>query len=162
MKKIVTITAIAILVAAIGVIAWLFASERLVFANPNAGVGAVAPKPVCDTNLVAKYNDAMFFIGREGSDEPTLDEEGIQAVKKEITSKNNYKTDPTCQTVLFWIAVHESDYEAAKTAYEAVKELHNKNHFADSNIRANAALFTYEATVESLLPEPKNQGDIGA
>ena len=150
MKKIVTITAIAILVAAIGVIAWLFASERLVFANPNAGVGAVAPKPVCDTNLVAKYNDAMFFIGREGSD-----------VKKDITSKSNYKADPTCQTLLFWIAVHESNYEAAKTAYEAVKELHDRHHFADSNIRANAALFTYEGVIEALSPEADTQGDAG-
>ena len=161
MKKIVTITAIAILVAAIGVIAWLFASERLVFANPNAGVGAVAPKPVCDTNLVAKYNDAMFFIGREGSEEPTLDEEGIKNIKKDVISKNNYKIDPTCQTLLFWIAVHESNYDAAKTAYEAVKELHDRHHFADSNIRANAALFTYEGVIEALSPEADTQGDAG-
>lgn len=139
-------------VVVVGVIVGLFVAGKLTWNN-------VAHHPVtsavCGTNIVNKYNGAMYMIERGGSSEPSIDEVGVAAVKNEVRAKAGYKDDATCQTLLFWIAMHDSDYPAAKSAYGVVKQLHDGGVFADNNIRGNDALFNYGTVLRGIAPETK-------
>jgi hypothetical protein len=123
---------------------WLFSSGRLVYASPKSSA------VVCRSDVVTKYNAVMFFRTRDGSSTPSLDEVGLKKLEADIKTKARYATDPTCQTILFWTAVHNDNYKAANEAYKAVKSLHEKGNFADSNLRSNEPLFTYETYMNSL------------
>ncbi len=123
---------------------WLFSSGRLVYVSSKSS--AVA----CGPDIVTKYNAAMFYRPRNGSNTASLDETGLKNLASEIKSKAKYATDPTCQTILFWTAVHDNNYKAANEAYKAVKSLHDKGEFADSNLRSNDSLFTYQGYLNSL------------
>lgn len=148
-KRMVTVSiSIVIIVALLGVgIWWLFNTGRLVYvANPSTTSTAV----VCDSSIVDKYNTAMYYEERNGSTQPTIDEAGVRNLVSEIKGKKGYDTDATCQSILFWVAIYNKDASAARTAYDAVKSLHDKRIFADSNLRSNEALFTYEGYVSGL------------
>jgi hypothetical protein len=151
MKKILTIILVVIILAAAGAVTWLFMSGRLAWVDPNTK--AVTVKAVCGTDIVNKYNDASVFIARNGSSERTVDEEGLKSLKTTIVGKDGYKDDPTCQAMLFWISFRNKDYEGAKAAYTAVRALHDKGLFADSNLRSNDALFTYEDVLFTISPD---------
>lgn len=123
---------------------WLFSSGRLVYVSSKSSDVA------CGSDIVTQYNGAMFYRPRNGSNIPSLDEAGLKNLVTEIKGKTKYATDPTCQTILFWIAVHDNNYNAANDAYKAVKSLHDKGEFADSNLRSNDSLFTYQGYLNSL------------
>jgi hypothetical protein len=139
-------------VVIIGGVVWLFASGRLVWSNSGANKTA---RVVCGTDIVDTYNDAMYMIGRNGSSEPTIDESGVKSVQSAVRNKTGYKDDATCQTLLFWIAIHDGDYQAAKDAEAAVKLLHDKGQFANNNIRGNDAILTYDIVLYGISPEAK-------
>lgn len=141
------------LLIVVGVTAWLFASGHLVWSNGKTNETASA----CGSDIVNKYNDAMYMIGRGGSSEPSIDEAGVKDVQSEVKHKAGYEKDATCQTLLFWIAIHNSDYSAAKTAATAVKELHDKGQFADNNIRGNDPILTYDTVLYGISPEAKEK-----
>lgn len=145
-------TGLIVVVAVIG----LFGTGRLVWVSSG---GHVAASAVCGTDIVSKYNTATNFIGRNGNDgsNPSIDTAGVAAVKKEITAKSGYKNDATCQAILFWIAINDNDYPAAKTAESIVKQLHDKGMSADSNIRGNTALSTYDGMLEIISPTNKEK-----
>lgn len=162
MKKVVVsvVTGLAVLLVIGGVLAGLFLSGRLAFVNPDAEIVDVYTA-VCDTAIVDKYNEVSIFKERSGSSELTLDEEGIKAVKADINQLAGNENDPTCQSILFLIAIYEDDYETAKATYEKVKSLHEKRLFADSNLLGNQALSAYEGVVYSLSPEGRASGGAG-
>ncbi len=139
-------------VVVVGGVAWLFVSGRLVWSNSG---GSKPVSVVCGVDTVDKYNDAMYMIGRNGSSEPSIDESGVKSVQSTVKSKAGYKDDATCQTLLFWIAIHDGDYQAAKDAETIVKRLHDKGRFADSNIRGNDAILTYDTVLYGISPEAK-------
>jgi len=149
-KKYILLPLVGIIVA--GVIVWLFASGRLVWSNTgaNQAVGVV-----CGTDIVDTYNDAMYMIGRNGSSEPSIDESGVKSVQNTVKGKAGYKDDATCQTLLFWIAIHDGDYQAAKDAEASVKRLYDKGQFANNNIRGNDAILTYDTVLYGISPEAK-------
>ena len=60
-----------------------------------------------------------------------------------------------CQTLLFWIAIHDGDYQAAKDAEASVKRLYDKGQFANNNIRGNDAILTYDTVLYGISPEAK-------
>ncbi|NCU38991.1 hypothetical protein EOL96_08210 [Candidatus Saccharibacteria bacterium] len=107
---------------------------------------------VCSADTVKTYNDFMEYKVRDGSDELSIDKDAIKKLASDIKIRENYDTDPTCQTMLFWSAYLDNDYEGAKSAYQAVTKLHDQRKFADSNIHSNAPLFTYEPTLYSIDP----------
>lgn len=150
-KKYILLLLIGIVV--VGGVVWLFASGKLVW---NASKTTTVSR-VCDTELVNKYNDAMYMIGRNGSSEPSIDEAGVKSVQSTIKSSDGYKDDATCQTLLFWIAIYNGDYPAARDAEVAVKQLHDKGQFADSNIRGNDAILTYDTVLYGISPEAKEK-----
>ena len=160
MKKIIVIVSIVLILAATGVAAWLFVSEKIAFvAQANK---PVTPKVICNTEIVNTFNDAMFYTRRAGASTVSVDDEGIKNLNTNIKSSAGYETDPTCQTILYLTAIYKEDYEAAKVAYLAVKELHDKRVFADSNIRGNQPLFMYEDSMYALSPEGKKPGGVGS
>lgn len=140
-KRILTILAI-ITSALLGVgVWWLFDTDRLTYASDPGSQSTSSV--VCGADVLDTYNAAMFYALREGSSDLTIDEKSLNNLVVEIKSKTGYKNDPTCQTILFWTAVQNDDYPAAKDAYESIKTLHDQGIFADSNIRSNQPLFTY-------------------
>lgn len=138
----------------VGVIVGLFATGKLVWANSS---GNNATNTACGTDIVNKYNDAMNYIGRNGSDasNPSIDTAGVAAVKKQVMATSGYKNDATCQTLLFWIAINDRDYPTAKSSYATVNQLHDKGVFADNNIRSNNALLSYQSLLDGINPDIK-------
>lgn len=149
-KKYILLPLLGIIV--IGGVVWLFTSGRLVWSSPgaNKAVGVV-----CGADIVDTYNGAMYMIGRNGSSDPSIDEAGVKSVQSTVKGRVGYKDDATCQTLLFWIAIHDGDYPAAKDAEAAVKRLHDKGQFANNNIRGNDAILTYDTVLYGISPEAK-------
>lgn len=151
MKKNAAIITVAVVILALaGVGTWLFMSGRLAWVNPNTKT--VSVQAVCTTDMVNKYNDAMYLVARNGQKELTVDEAALKTIKSDILAKPSYKEDPTCQAMLFWMAFRVGDYDAAKSAYDAVHALHDKGMFADSNLRGDEPLFTYEDVLFTISP----------
>lgn len=153
-NRIIQITVIVLILLAVGVVVALFMTGKLVWSNTTR---QVSTHVVCGSDVVNKYNDAMYYVIRPGSDVPTLDTEGIKTINEDIKKKDGYKDDPTCQTLLFWIAIHNNDYTAGNEAYLAVKGMHDKGIYADSNIRGNDALFTWEGVLFPISPDAANK-----
>ena len=158
MKKLAIIVSV-ILLLVVGVAVGLFVSGKVAWVGPDTKV--VTAKIVCGPELVSKYNDAMYVSFRNNEKLPSLDVEGIKNIKTEIKAKAGYEKDPTCQSMLYLIAIYEEDYEGSKLAYETVKKLHDQGMYADNNIRNNPPLFMYEAPVFGLSPEGKAQPGVG-
>ena len=152
MSKKYILATIGILIVAGGIV-WMFTSGRLLWSNGDAAKTA----RVCGSDIVNKYNDAMYMIGRNGSTEASIDENGVKEVRSEVKGKKGYESDATCQTLLFWIAIHYNDYPAAKVAATAVKQLHDKDMFADNNIRGNDPILTYDTVLYGISPEAKEK-----
>jgi hypothetical protein len=150
-KRIIAGIVIILVLGIIGAGAWLFMSGRLVWVG--SPVVANASQSLCGTDKVNTYNDAMYLLVRDGGDEATLDTEGLATLKKDIMNTGGYENDATCQTMLFWMAVNDGDYEVAVAAKTKLLDLHKAGYFADSNIRGNDALFTYDAVLFPLSPE---------
>lgn len=150
MRKKILVSSIAVIVVAlIGAgVWWLFSTGRLVYVDSNTK--ARVSSSVCDSTIVDRYNAAMYYEVRNNSTTPSIDEDGIKALVADIKGKSGYETDPTCQVIIFWAAVRGDDYKAARSAYDSIKTLHDKGSFADSNIRSNEPLFTYEGYVNGL------------
>jgi hypothetical protein len=147
MRKRVLLVVIAVVLAVLGgVVWWLFSSGHLVYSDTSSSQSKVA----CGTDIVDKYNAAMYYQLRNGSTEPSIDEQGVKDLVKDIKSKASFETDPTCQTIIFWVAVRDDNYKSASSAYNEIMSLHKKRIFADSNLRSDQPLFTYEETLKGL------------
>lgn len=138
-----------LLVLLSGGVWWLFGSGHLVYSNTNSNSSS-PPTVACGTDVVDRYNAAMDYQLRNGSTETSIDEQGIKDLLAEIKAKPNFETDPTCQTIIFWSAVSDDNYKSASSAYNGLMSLHEKRIFADSNLRSDQPLFTYEETLNSL------------
>ena len=142
---------IVVLAALVVTIILLVVSGRLAWTGGSTGT--MAARPVCGKDIVNKYNDAMYMVKRQDASTPSIDEAGVKQVEASIKKSKGYEDDATCQTLLFWIAMYQGDYNAAKSAHSKVKSLYNKGIFADSNIRGNQALFSYEQLLNGISPE---------
>ncbi|MGV9002052.1 MAG: hypothetical protein ACOH18_03830 [Candidatus Saccharimonadaceae bacterium] len=140
----------AVLVLVVATSTWLFMSNqvRLVWGSETNNGTAI----VCGDDTVTTYNNARMVIFRDGSNTPSIDKDALKQLVSKIKATQGYANDPTCQTMLFWVAFDNKDYEGTKTAYEAIKRLHDARNFADSNTLAIASLTSYEAIVKSLSP----------
>jgi len=135
---------------------YLYATKQLTLNTHSAGVANRATA-VCGDVLINKYNAAMSFQERGNSTEATLDTAALNELKKDIPTKEGYATDPTCQTMLFWIAVQDVDAATAQTALTALNKLHDEGKYVDSNLANNAPLSTFPDTVRSLTIESQGQ-----
>ena len=127
---------------------WLFDTDRLEYvANPKSQSETLV---ACSTKMVDTYNSAVATEIRDGASEPFIDTEAMGSLAKQIRSTDSYESDATCQTLLFWIAFYDNDYKNAVSAHTAIKDLHDKGVFADSNITSTAPLYSYEKYLYSL------------
>jgi len=145
-------TAAGILLLAIGVALGYVLFGNKADANGDTGLSDVSAT-VCDSDIVSLYNQAARYEIRGNADQPTIDETGLKTLSDEIVGKDGYQEDPTCQTILFWTAVNAKNYDAAKTAYEAIKALHADGRFANTNLRTTTALFEYESVLDTVSPD---------
>lgn len=146
-----------ILLLAAGAVSVLFLTGRLAVAWKQPYEQAmVVNKRVCGDSIVATYNTVSLYEPRGNSTDYTLDENGLKKLVGEIKSKSGYQNDPTCQTILLLAAVHDQDYQAATKAYDAVKTLHSKHMYADSNLATGGSLSSLETIIEELSPASKS------
>ncbi len=131
---------------------WLFSSGHLVYHGSISQPNNLSSNQtvVCDAYVVAKYNDAMDYKERNGSTEPSIDIQAIKNLVADIKAKTNFKSDPTCQAIIFWSAVMNDNYKAASIAYNELLGLHKKHIFADSNLLNDQPLFTYKEALDGL------------
>lgn len=122
-------------------------------------VGVFTSPAVCDDSLVERYNTATTPTVKEGSEDISIDKDGLKNLSQEIVTKPANDQDPTCQTILFWVAFRERDYETAKKAHDKISELHKKRIFADSNIRGNAPLTELGYALKSISPDATKNAD---
>lgn len=144
-SKILIITAVLLLMLLTGGMFWLFNSGHLQYSKSGS-----QPTVVCDADFVDRYNEAMYYTIRKGSTEPSLDDQGIKDLVTDIKNMANYKTDPTCQTIIFWVAVQSDDYKTASSAYNVLITLHKQRIFSDSNLRDGQPLFMYKEVLKGL------------
>ncbi len=127
---------------------WLFDTDRLEYvASPKSQSETLV---ACSTKMVDTYNLAVSTEIRDGASEPFIDTKSMDSLAKQIRSMDSYESDATCQTLLFWIAFYDNDYTSAVSAHTAIKNLHDKGVFADSNITSTAPLYSYEKYLYSL------------
>jgi len=151
MKKVLPIVLIIIIVAIAGVAVWLFASGRLVWADAASPAthNVAIEKVVCGDEQVNAYNSAMYFKVRAEGQEPSIDEQGLKDLASSIRAANGYKEDPTCQNILFSIAVYQKDRTAGQEALDALNALHDRRLYADSNLSSAQPLYTYKLQLDS-------------
>lgn len=128
---------------------YLYATNQLLFAFGNAASN-VRTTAVCGDSIINKYNSAMNYQVRGSDTKPTLDGPGLKELEKDIPTKAEYSKDPTCQTILFWIAIQYNNASNAQTALTALNNLHDQGKYVDSNLSNNAPLSTFKDTIDTL------------
>lgn len=102
--------------------------------------------------MVGKYNDMSTPMNRGGESSLDIDTGGLKALAVTVKQRAAYQDDPTCQTLLFWVAFLTNDYQSAQTASDTVQQLYKRGLYANSNIRANQPVSVYSDMVTSISP----------
>lgn len=144
---VIVLAAVALLVIAAGILIY---AGRLAVIIKEPHQKALLSVPVCGDDIVEKYNDASLSEPKI-SGEYAMDKEALSNLVTEIQDKAYYQQDPTCQTILYWVALFDSDTNGIKNAYNEVRNLYNKGLYANSNIRTTQSLSTMEQTVSDML-----------
>lgn len=136
------------------VAAWLLISGMVtvVWGKP-VQLRATKDVRVCDDVMVQTFNSAMYFTIRDNPKQPSIDKKGLNDLATSIRKQKNYQGDPTCQTILFWTAYENQDYAATKSAYDALKILHDNNKFPDNNLSSSSGFSQYGDLVNALSPQ---------
>lgn len=128
---------------------FVFGNTTAVDQNGNPVVTATV---ICDDGIISRYNDATLYKIRGEDAQPAMDSAALKALASDVKSKDGHEDDPTCQAVVFWNAIDESDYDTASSAYDAIKRLHNQSKFVDNNMRIAVPLFEYESVLDTISP----------
>ena len=160
-RSIVIVTGVVAIVGAavIGLIASGYVTITIGKSKSQASSASI----VCGEDMLSRYNEAILA---RPTDDPTvsvIDKEGLAKIATDIKNHGAYKDDPTCQTMLFWIALQDKNYDDAKAAYEGVSHWYDEHVYANSDIRGNAPLSDWKLPLDELSPEAQNQDpSIGA
>lgn len=134
---------------------YLYASKQLTFGTVQTPV-TIRATAVCGDSIISIYNSAMNYQIRGNDTDPTLDNATLNKLEKDIPSKAGYAQDPTCQTILFWIAIQHNDAAKAQNSLTALNRLHDEGKYVDSNLANNAPLSTFKDTLNTLIAEPQD------
>lgn len=156
-KKHILISSFLILLIIVGMVVGLFAAGCLAVLRKQPKQQVVLLTRICGDDIVATYNKVSQFKETSSSEGFAIDEVGLKNLSSQIKGIKNYQNDPTCQTILLQTAIHDKDFNAAKAAYAAVKNLHAKQMYADSNLNTGGSLSSYGSLVQEL--SPSNQGN---
>lgn len=113
---------------------------------------ATMAKTVCGDDIVSSYNSLSVYALRGESEDLTVDIEGLRALATDITAKDGYQNDPTCQTILLEISIYNEDYTSAKKALTAVEELSDKKQYAATTINGISTVDEYKTYVNQIAP----------
>jgi hypothetical protein len=151
--KIIPWVGLVLFVAIVVIGGYLYATKRLTFAFGNTATNSTTA--VCGDSVIAQYNAAMFYQVRGTDTRDSLDEAGINNLEKDIPKKTGYAQDATCQTILFWIAIHHLDATKAAGALTALKSLHGQGKYVDSNLSSSSSLLTFQGAIDSISVNPQ-------
>lgn len=141
-------------VLVIGGIVWSLVSGYVTISFGEVNRQSVSERTtVCGTDIVNRYNEITWLPISDDPAASRIDEEALGNISKDIIAAKDYEQDPTCQTILFWIAIDQGNHVDAQKAYTAVKGLHENNVFASNNIRGNAPLYDWEGEVQRIGPD---------
>lgn len=129
---------------------WLFDSGRLIYSNDPARAGGSEVALVCNDEIVTSYSEAATFTARDDDEDPSIDMDTLNALVVDIKKREGYKDDPSCQSILFQVAVLNDDYDEAKLAHEALVSLHEKGRYPNNNILGNGTLSQHQNYLYSL------------
>lgn len=131
-----------------GVGAYFLKYLRIPLIDKYSGDGSTR---VCGEQLVSRYNDAFLYIDRGGDKGVSTDKAGLEKIASEIKSLGGSENDPTCQSMIFWIATaSEKNYDEAKAAYEKLNTMQKTGRYADSNLRTTIPFFSYSSQLEAI------------
>lgn len=148
------VAVVAIGMLGLGVAVWFIVSGMVTIVWSGTGQKQVTSTyVVCDESVVASYNKAALYELRPGSELPTLDTEALKGIVADVESRSGHENDPTCQNIIFWQAVNNSDYAAAQRSLTAIKELHGKRLYPDNNVMNIQGISGYDEALEAINPE---------
>lgn len=136
-RKLIVILTIG-LVVLVGVVLG-FVSGRLYAGMKAPGQKVQLAYQVCGDEIVQRYEEEIYF---------PLDEKNSPAankLKETITADPNYRDDPTCQTILFWLAEDKGDKDAMAASLGVVKRLHQEGIYTNSGLHDGALNYLEDA-----------------
>lgn len=136
-----------IVVLAVGV--YFYATKKPIVVVP-AGSSASVNTIVCDDSIVGTYNAASKLQVRTPGGDLKMDVDGLAKLDTVIRSKSGFEQDPTCQTILFWNAITSNNNANAKIALNAIEELHDAHHYADSNLENTTSISVMKDSLTAL------------
>ncbi len=118
---------------------------------------------VCSEDIVNRYNKLFVNERPDNLSDVDANNTAIKAIYAEIKARAGYESDPTCQTIIFWIALRDKDVDTASTSLARIRDLHSKSIFADSNLRIYVPLSNYEDNIEAVKSSdgPVNEEGLG-
>jgi hypothetical protein len=137
---------------------WMFSSGHLTYtANIDSkatanidGKATASKRSGCSGDIVAKYNEAIIMTYRNNDDFASIDKAGLADVGRRIRETDSYKSDSTCQTILFWLAVNNRDYSAAVAANGVIQAQYRDGIYADSDIQGVSGVSSYNDLIIGL------------
>jgi hypothetical protein len=151
--KIIPWVGLVLFIATVVIGSYLYATKKLTFSFGNTVTNSATA--VCGDSVISQYNAAMFYQVRGTDTRDSLDEAGINNLEKDVPKKTGYAQDATCQTILFWIAIHHHDATKAAGALAALNSLHGQGKYVDSNLSSSASLSTFQSAIDSLRVDPQ-------
>ena len=112
--------------------------------------GSESQRAVCGKEMVERYNTAFNYTDRGEGKGIAVDNEELNRISSEVESSNGFNDDPTCQSMVFWIAINSRDHDKASKTYEVLSKMHDDGKYADSNLRTNIPFFLYDSQLESI------------
>lgn len=110
------------------------------------------PYVVCDENIITSYNNIQSMVTREpGGDEEKKKTEEMKKLVDEVSAKQNYEKDPTCAYMVVSYHVYSvQDVDAAKGAYEKLKEATEKSGvYVDHRVQGTATLNSLNVLIDA-------------
>lgn len=129
-RKWIMTTAIVLATLMLGSLIFLAVSGRIAVAF-GANRQAIVRTVVCGDEIVERYQEIYFPLDED--DSQTVDE-----LIATITSNPYSSDDPTCQTILFWLADGRKDVQTKESSLAAIKRLHKEGAYANSALRDGA------------------------
>lgn len=112
------------------IVSFLFLSGRLAY-NIDGVYGTVCTEPI-----ISSFNTEIQ--GKDGSHTPDIS--ALNTLEATIKSRDNYSQDPTCQTILFTIALQNNNTASAKVAYDQIILLHSQHKYSDPTLQGVGSL----------------------
>lgn len=153
-RSIVLVVTVVVIVALAGVVGWLIASGRVAIVWKNSSDRVVTVNSICDDTIIKQYN-ASFDAGNEKDFISNLNN-----VASIITKKSNFKQDPTCNYMMFYISLQNRDKENAQSYLDAVSISAKEGHYVNINIKELQDIQAMQGLIDSA-GDYKGGGDSG-